>query len=223
MTLYLSRLRIASNPSAQALRSMINPADDDARIDAHHKLLWSVFSDGPDRRRDFLWREMRQGEFLALSDRQPIANDLFDLVQSSPFAPDLAPSDRLSFSLKVNATRAKSSGQRVDVVMDALHALPKEMRAERRMPLAQEAGEAWLRARAEASGFRVLKVEVEDYSTAALPDHRGPRKGRPQFGILSMTGGLEVTDPKVFIEALARGFGRAKAFGCGLMLIRRAA
>jgi CRISPR system Cascade subunit CasE len=223
MTLYLSRLRIASNPSAQALRRMINPADDDARIDAHHKLLWSVFSDAPDRRRDFLWREMRQGEFLALSDRQPIANDLFDLVQSRPFAPDLAPSDRLSFSLKVNATRAKISGQRVDVVMDALHALPKEMRAERRMPLAQEAGEAWLRARAEANGFRVLKVEVEDYSTAALPDHRGPRKGRPQFGILSMTGGLEVTDPKVFIEALARGFGRAKAFGCGLMLIRRAA
>lgn len=223
MTLYLSRLRIASNPSAKALRSMINPADDDARIDAHHKLLWSVFSDGPDRRRDFLWREMHQGEFLALSNRPPIANDLFDLVQHRPFAPDLAPGDRLSFSLKVNATRAKSSGQRVDVVMDALHDVPKEMRAERRMLLAQEAGEAWLRTRAEANGFRVLKVEVEDYTTAALPDHRGPRKGRPQFGILSMTGGLEVTDPKVFIEALARGFGRAKAFGCGLMLIRRAA
>lgn len=223
MTLYISRLRIASNPSAKALRSMINPVDGGARIDAHHKLLWSVFSDGPDRRRDFLWREMRQGEFLALSDRQPIANDLFDLVQSRPFAPDLAPGDRLSFSLKVNATRAKSSGQRVDVVMDALHDVPKEMRAERRMPLAQEAGERWLRGRAEANGFRVLKVKIEDYVAAALPNHRGPRKGRPQFGILSMTGGLEVTDPKVFVDALARGFGRAKAFGCGLMLIRRAA
>ena len=117
MTLYLSRLRIASNPSARALRSMIDPADDNARIDAHHKLLWSVFSDGPDRRRDFLWREMRQGEFLTLSDREPVANDLFDLVEPRTFAPDLAPGDRLSFSLKVNATRAKSSRQRVDVVM----------------------------------------------------------------------------------------------------------
>lgn len=223
MTLYLSRLRIASNPSAQALRSMINPADGNARIDAHHKLLWSVFSDSPDRRRDFLWREMRQGEFLTLSHREPVANDLFDLVEPRPFEPDLAPGDRLSFSLKVNATRAKSSGQRVDVVMDAMHAVPKEMRAEQRMSLAQEAGEAWLRARAEASGFNVQKVEVEDYTTAALPDHRGPRKGRPQFGILSMTGGLEITDPTVFIASLARGFGRAKAFGCGLMLIRRAA
>lgn len=223
MTLYLSRLHIASNPSAQALRSMINPVDDAARIDAHHKLLWSVFSDGPDRRRDFLWREMRQGEFLTLSEREPVANDLFDLVEPRPFAPDLAPGDRLAFSLKVNATRAKRSGQRVDVVMDALHAVPQGERAVRRMPLAQETGEAWLRARAETSGFRVLKVEVEDYSTAALPDHRGPRKGRPQFGILSMTGGLEVTDPAAFIGAVARGFGRAKAFGCGLMLLRRAA
>lgn len=223
MTRYLSRLRIASNPSARALRSMIDPADDNARIDAHHKLLWSVFSDGPDRRRDFLWREMRQGEFLTLSDREPVANDLFDLVEPRTFAPDLAPGDRLSFSLKVNATRAKSSRQRVDVVMDALCSVPKEMRAERRMPLAQEAGEAWLRARAEAGGFNVLNVDVEDYTTTALPDHRGPRKGRPQFGILSMTGGLEVKDPAVFIDALARGFGRAKAFGCGLMLIRRAA
>jgi CRISPR system Cascade subunit CasE len=33
---------------------------------------------------------------------------------------------------------------------------------------------------------------------------------------------LEVVSPDVFLEALARGFGKAKAFGCGLMLIRRA-
>ena len=43
-----------------------------------------------------------------------------------------------------------------------------------------------------------------------------------QFGILDLTGLLEVTDPPLFLSHLAAGFGRAMAFGCGLMLIRRA-
>jgi len=33
---------------------------------------------------------------------------------------------------------------------------------------------------------------------------------------------LTVEDPPLFLVALAAGFGRARAFGCGLMLIRRA-
>jgi len=37
-----------------------------------------------------------------------------------------------------------------------------------------------------------------------------------------MTGALEIADPAAFLARLAQGFGRAKAFGCGLMLIRRA-
>lgn len=57
----------------------------------------------------------------------------------------------------------------------------------------------------------------------ALPGHGGPRRGQPQFGILDLRGSLTVTEPATFLAALARGFGRAKAFGCGLMLIRRAA
>ena len=43
-----------------------------------------------------------------------------------------------------------------------------------------------------------------------------------RFSVLDFTGVLEVRDPAAFLAAIARGFGRAKAFGCGLMLIRRA-
>ena len=32
---------------------------------------------------------------------------------------------------------------------------------------------------------------------------------------------LEVADPARFFDALVRGVGPAKAFGCGLMLVRR--
>ncbi|WP_308340124.1 type I-E CRISPR-associated protein Cas6/Cse3/CasE [Thiolapillus sp.] len=37
-----------------------------------------------------------------------------------------------------------------------------------------------------------------------------------------MQGSLTVTEPDAYLATLKQGLGRAKAFGCGLMLIRRA-
>ncbi|MDX2120628.1 MAG: type I-E CRISPR-associated protein Cas6/Cse3/CasE, partial [Gemmatimonadota bacterium] len=59
---------------------------------------------------------------------------------------------------------------------------------------------------------------VNRYETLSLD-----RPGAPmQIGVLDLEGTLYVTDPSAFLGALGAGFGRAKAFGCGLMLIRRA-
>ncbi len=222
MTLYLSRLRLSRKPSARALDAILNPAESDLRLDAHHRLLWAAFSDGPDRRRDFLWREERAGEFLTLSARPPAPHDLFEAPEVKDFAPRLGPGDPLAFTLRANATRDRKGVGRVDVVMDALHALPKGSRAPERMALARREGAAWLARQGEIAGFRLIGAEVGDYSVAALPGHRGRRENQPQFGVLDMTGLIEVTDPAAFLVRFAQGFGRAKAFGCGLMLIRRA-
>lgn len=222
MTLFLSRLRLSREPSARALDAILNPEAPGPRLDAHHRLLWAAFADTPDRRRDFLWREEQAGEFLTLSARPPAPGDLFEAPEVKDFAPQLAPGDRLAFALRANATRDRKGVGRVDVVMDALHVLPKGDRAPERMALAQREGAAWLARQGEAAGFRLIGAEVGDYSVAALPGHRGRRRGQPQFGILDMTGALEVTSPAAFLARLARGFGRARAFGCGLMLIRRA-
>lgn len=222
MTLYLSRLRLSRAPAAKALDRLLNPGDPGQRKDAHHRLLWAAFADSDDRRRDFLWREERAGEFLTLSARPPVAGELFEDPEVKEFAPALAPGDRLSFALHANATRDRKGVGRVDVVMDALHALPQQDRAAQRLAVAQDEGAAWLARLGERSGLSLIHVEVGDYSVMALPGHRGPRKGQPQFGILDLTGTLEVTDPAAFLARMAAGFGRARAFGCGLMLIRRA-
>jgi len=222
MTLYLSRLRLSRAPSARALDKLLNPDDPGQRKDAHHRLLWAAFADSDDRRRDFLWREERAGEFLTLSARPPVAGELFEEPEVKEFAPALSAGDRLSFALHANATRDRKGVGRVDVVMDALHGLPQEERAAQRMAVAQKAGSDWLSRLGGAGGFRLIASNVNDYSVMALPDHRGPRKGQPQFGILDMTGTLEVTDPAAFLARMAAGFGRARAFGCGLMLLRRA-
>ncbi len=252
MTLYLSRLRLSEKPAAKALDHLLNPPEPGRRRDAHHRLLWSVFTDGPDRRRDFLWREERPREFLTLSARPPVQSDLFEEIQTTPFAPNLAVGDRLSFKLRVNATRTVKSdalapnGERkrkhLDLVMDRLHAIsglpPSEQRlpfgqiserARQRMAIAQEVAREWLGRKGEEAGFQVRNVEVDDYSVVALPPKpdepptRRARRGQPQFGVMDLHGALEATDPALFLEHLEKGFGRAKSFGCGLMLIRRAA
>ena len=223
MSLWFSQLELARSSSVQALAGVLLPEDGGQRRAAHHNLMWSVFSDGPDRDRDFLWREEGEGRFLTLSSRPPQKSDLFGLSRSQEFAPNLSVGDRLAFKLRANATRTKRDGKRVDVVMDALFGLPKEDRAARRMELATQEGKAWLARQGGQAGFNVINALAEDYRTETLPRHRGPKKDQPQFGILDLSGVIEITNPAAFLAQLPVGFGRAKAFGCGMMLVKRAA
>lgn len=246
MTLYLSRLRIAQTPAASAIRALIDPLPEPARarlhdpaqgrmMDAHHRLIWSLFADAPERARDFLWRAEGKGRFLVLSSRPPAPDGagLFDAPETKDFAPDLRAGDRLAFVLRANATRTRKNpaeprarGTRVDVVMDAIHALPSgktsDERRTARMAAAQAAGRTWLEQQGAKAGFTVEQAAVGDYCVVPLPAHVGPRAHQPQFGVLELSGEIRVSDPVLLLAALAQGFGRAKAFGCGLMLVRRA-
>ena len=48
-----------------------------------------------------------------------------------------------------------------------------------------------------------------------------PGSAAIRLGTLEYEGSLVVRDPAAFLAGLFTGFGRARAFGCGLMLIRR--
>jgi CRISPR system Cascade subunit CasE len=243
MTLWLSRLKLRRDAGTEALAPLLDPAgsvpqaaldphERGRRLDAHHRLIWSLFADGHERRRDFLWRAEGTGRFVALSAREPAQSPLFEPVETRPFAPNLEAGDRLAFALRANATRTfetdtTTAGGRKrkvhrDVVMLALHDVPKEKRATHRMRLAQEEGAGWLQGQGARAGFEPAEVAIADYTVAALPGQVRRRARQPQYGILEMTGALTVTDPAAFLARLAQGFGRARAFGCGLMLIRRA-
>ncbi len=225
-TLWLCRARLRRDTAATgSLARLLVPDKGGARTAAAHRLVWALFADGPDRQRDFLWREEKPGRFMALSARAPTPMpDLFD-VDATPFEPALAVGDRLRFSLRANAVVARSEasgrrGKRHDVVMDALHALPEGQRAGARLETVASAGCAWLHRQGAAHGFAPDNgTAVDGYETVRIP-RDGTRPAR--FGQLDFTGLLTVTDPAAFLSALAAGFGRARAFGCGLMLIRRA-
>lgn len=218
---YLSRLTLSRQPSVAALDALLDPDCTGQRADAHHRLIWSAFAGDPSATRDFLWRAEGRGRFLVLSARPPAPSPLFEPPEVKPFAPDLAVGDRLAFVLRANATRQRKGVGRVDVVMDALHAIPQGERAARRMACAQEAAQDWMAGQGARHGFALTALAVDDYSVVTTPDARGRRRGQPRFGIIEMTGLLTVTDPAALVARLTQGFGRARAFGCGLMLIRR--
>lgn len=223
--MFLTRARLRRDRGLAPLAALLLPESGDARADVGHRLVWTLFGDTADRRRDFLWREQGPGVFLLLSARPPEGGaDLFDLDPPKPFAPMLAVGDRLAFLLRANAVVARGGGpglrgKRRDVVTDALAKVPASKRAERRREVLTEAGADWLARQGAAAGFRPLgasTVEGDEW-------RRIPRPGSKSitFNVLDFAGRLEVTDPDRFLPALVRGFGRAKAFGCGLMLIRR--
>lgn len=244
--LYLSRARLRRDAPVAALRALLVPSGDSARVAAGHRLVWTLFGDSPDRTRDFLWREADPGVFYLLSRRIPEdRHGLFALDEPKPFAPTLAPGDRLAFVLRANATVARGGGpgrrgKPCDVVMDALHGTPPGERAQARRRAIETAGRAWLAAQGSKAGFTFPPcksgsgsadgaeedADAGERSTVRVVGYRTLRLERAgahaRIGILDFEGVLEVQDPTRFLEALTHGFGRAKAFGCGLMLIRRA-
>lgn len=232
MRLFLSRLTLNRNAPTAALIPLLSPREPGLAADAHHRLIWTVFSDGTKRKRDFLWRHDGHGRFYTLSRRPPRRSGLFNPPETKAFDPALRAGDRLRYILRANATKDRAvvsrmekdarrgKSRRVDVVMDLLRTAPAgKERSAVRSEMAQLAAEGWIARQGAAKGFVPLVTVADGYSTIELGRKR--RQGAT-LGILDLSGEIEVTDPDAFISALASGLGRSKAWGCGLMLIRRA-
>lgn len=105
---------------------------------------------------------------------------------------------------------------RHDVVMQLKKTLSDEVEQYSQAELEQLAGETWLEKKAENNGFKVLSVIADGYQ-----QHHFKKRGI-KISTLDFQGVLEVTEPELFIrEALYKGIGPAKAFGCGLLSLAR--
>jgi CRISPR system Cascade subunit CasE len=223
----LARARLRRDRGAAALARVLVPEDPGNRLGAAHSLVWALFADEPGRRRDFLWREMRPGEFLILAARMPAdPHGLFDL-ECKPFAPALRAGQRLRFDLRANPVtsvreRPGQRGKRADVVMHALFNIVRGERAIAREAAVRDGGLSWLARKGELAGFAVdaERLTIDGYDKVRIPRDGGRAV---VFLTLNFQGELTVWDPLSFVVNVVRGFGAAKAFGCGLMLIRRAA
>lgn len=177
----------------------------------------------------FLFRAEQQDGlpvFYVLSAQCP--QDRQDLwrVEAKPFSPDLRAGDRLAFKLRANPTVTRVTdggrGRRHDVVMDAKQRMGWKELPETGRPslahLAYEAGACWLRNRQERLGVRFdeASLRVDGYRTWRQ------RSGRKiALSTLDFEGTLQLVKPERFLSALLTGIGPGKAFGCGLLLVRR--
>lgn len=193
-----------------------------------HRMVWTWFPACDQR--DFLYRveseDIRRGlRILTLSARPPQPDRRLWVAQVKSFEPDLRRGDQLAFLLRANPTVCQTEGGR-KFRHDVVTHTRRMLEAKGEMPpsrewLVQQEGVRWLLDRANRLGFAVdeEQVVVEGYTTTTFL-----RKGQQvRFAQADYRGLLRVQDPDRFLQTVRQGVGRARGFGCGMMLIRRAA
>lgn len=92
-----------------------------------------------------------------------------------------------------------------------------------RVPLLREDKQlAWIEKRAADNGFRFSYIENEDgelvpHLNISDQKRQTSRKKRITIYTVQFNGRLQITNAALFKEALHKGIGPAKAFGCGLL------
>ncbi len=220
--MFISRIRLSDEPSAATLLKMLG-----AGVGSYenHRLLWSLFGDDPDRRRDFLFRlEWKGGrpEFIAVSSRPPEDRHSLFKIETKPYAPDLRAGDRLRVIGHVNpVVRKEEDGKRkkVDVVMDEIHRRKRAADADlNRLSAAQTAVAAWLAEQGMRNGFRLDRSEVSAYDVESFRTAAGHLA---RVAGVDLVAEVEVVEPQGVTELLFNGLGSSRAFGYGLLLARR--
>ena len=226
---YLTFASLSKEASARAMIRALSPGDPNRAMDTHHQLVWSLFAsdDRPNESRSFLWR-VDGDRFVILSEEPPRdAHSLFEM-DTRRFDASFSKGDRLVFRLRVNATVCRTQNvngsrrqHRHDVVMDTIRRIQEEnpdaKRSAARELAVPRAAREWLDRTGEGAGFALKTLSTTSYRTVDLGRARG-RKAR--FGVLDVDGDLEVLEPDRLLDRICQGFGRAKAFGCGLMLLK---
>jgi CRISPR system Cascade subunit CasE len=228
--LYLSHARLLAPQTAAT--------DEDKPVEQAHRALWSLFEasfeasdDDKVATRDFLWRDEGEGRYVVLSPRRPTnGQNLFELT-SQPVAA-VSGGDTFNFTLRVNpvVTSARTAdeldkhgnrarGKKIDVVQHAMKMLPKGASLAQRAQATYDAGKAWLESQGSKAGFKLIVPPVVATYAPALVN--GPKSRVINFTELDISGQIEITDPAAFTAKLATGFGSAKAYGNGLMLLSR--
>jgi len=91
----------------------------------------------------------------------------------------------------------------------------------------EEALENWMSRQADNNGFIIMKNEegrlklqncAYQWHTLTQKAAKGKKSG---FSSVDFTGDLKITNVEATERALFKGIGRSKAFGCGLLLVKR--
>lgn len=188
--------------------------------------------------------------YYLLSARKPENNNPLLHIQTTKYVPQLQQGDYLQFNLKANAVKTTkvSNDSKKRKRQDIIEAMVDVFKAKHPDPqdrpssgyIHHKASKEWLVKQGEKCGFEINNLIVQGHNYHAI-SHKNKRytmnrktcpKDHICFSSIDLTGQLRVLNPELFNEKcfferdkqsnqFIAGLGRAKAFGCGLMLIRR--
>lgn len=221
--MYLSKVTL--NPSTDTARLLLSTQANGPY--GAHQLLWKLFSEQTER--CFLFREEINAfglpEYFVLSECEVSDRESFFRIQTKPFDPKLKPGQRLSYKLRVNPTvciTKEGKSRRHDVIMHAKYQAresaiqnPDEVKM-----LMDEAAHKWIAQEKRLAGWGIsldMLPEIERYTQHSSTKKTG---NRIAFSSVDYQGILTIVDPDRFLAQYQKGFGRSKALGCGLMLIK---
>lgn len=204
-TMYLSRLRIPRRTARK--RRLVSAYD-------LHKALWTCFPGLPAGTvRPFLFRtaELAAGtRILMLSKERPIPLDFAEWDGTKAFQAEFAAGSLFLFRLRANPVKRATSDRRLRAITD------------RRAPDSggQSPLRAWLEGKARLHGFELKSVP--EFSACHLAEFdKKAGAGTIRLNVVDIGGALQVTDADRFADAFRNGIGHGRAFGCGMLLLRR--
>ena len=178
-----------------------------------HRTIWTLFPSierQPNEPAPFLYRMERmnlaQGaEVLVQSERSPLEkSDSARVLAARSIDPKPQTGQQLHFLLTANVTK---------VIRDK-----EQPERKIRVPLIREDEQiAWLKRKLGNAAGAVTSLHVQPHSPTYF--RKGNRPGK--IVTTSFEGILTVDNPQTLSNLLTTGIGPAKAFGCGLMLVRR--
>ncbi|ESQ74766.1 type I-E CRISPR-associated protein Cas6/Cse3/CasE [Asticcacaulis sp. AC402] len=205
----------------QQARAFARQAHDDPKLDGGHRLIWRLFAEDPEAKRDFIFRLSERGRFLIVSERQPVFDDRVWEIRTKPYAPSVSTGQRYGFGLRVNPTIAVSQADRkpslrVDVLMRAKRDNGGALTAEARETVALD----WLGQKLSRCGAVIDPAYSQVLDYAQIHPPRKASRTPATISVIDAEGVLTVSDPVHLQRALLSGIGHGKAFGLGLLLLR---
>jgi CRISPR system Cascade subunit CasE len=197
-----------------------------------HQQIWGLVSRNEQQKRDFLYRVEYDAcknvqAILLLANHKVESTKTMTVYVSPPYNPQIGAGEYFHFKLRANpVVKRRENGKLKEygLILDAKHQLKKqELHYNDDYSLdelIQEKGMAWLEKKALQHGFAVKNWDVAIGNDG---EYKVNANEKQPFIIrtLDFEGRLEVTDAEKFKAALLCGIGSAKAFGCGLLMIRR--
>lgn len=160
-----------------------------------------------------MYRRSRDATLVVSSDRPPPE------IEAKPYSPKLKAGEYLHFVLRAEITRSRyvegERGKRYDPVLEQRNLDRSRSYAD----IVREVGSEWLEQKSARHGFEIEELVRTDYNPVEFV--RPTDRKQIRLAVINFEGILEVTDSDAFVGTLKSGIGRAKGFGCGLMLVRR--